>query len=49
VREPYQLGEDQNFRIATLADPDNNYFQLMSPMPEMAEQQRQTVGTASTG
>jgi predicted enzyme related to lactoylglutathione lyase len=29
IREPYAIGEG---RIATLADPDGNYFQLMTPM-----------------
>jgi predicted enzyme related to lactoylglutathione lyase len=29
VREPYQIGEGW---IATLADPDGNYFQLVNPM-----------------
>ncbi len=29
VREPYQMGESW---IATLADPDGNYFQLVNPM-----------------
>jgi predicted enzyme related to lactoylglutathione lyase len=32
VREPYGFEEDPNAWIATLADPDDNYFQLMSPM-----------------
>jgi predicted enzyme related to lactoylglutathione lyase len=32
VREPYGFEEDPNALIATLADPDDNYFQLMSPM-----------------
>jgi len=32
VREPYGFPEDPNALIATLADPDDNYFQLMSPM-----------------
>ena len=32
VREPYNMEEGQEFSIATLADPDDNYFQLMSPM-----------------
>ena len=33
VKEPYELGMDQQkVWIATLSDPDNNYFQLMSPM-----------------
>lgn len=29
VREPYQMG---NGWLATLADPDGNYFQLVTPM-----------------
>jgi len=29
VREPYEMGEGL---IATLADPDGNFFQLMTPM-----------------
>ena len=29
IRPPYQMGEGW---IATLADPDGNYFQLMNPM-----------------
>jgi len=29
IHEPYQIGEGW---IATLADPDGNYFQLMTPM-----------------
>ena len=33
IREPYTMEEGQDFWIATLADPDDNYFQLMSPMP----------------
>ena len=36
IAEPYQMGEDfDEFTgwIATLADPDDNYFQLLSPMP----------------
>jgi predicted enzyme related to lactoylglutathione lyase len=35
VREPYSFDEipdAANVWIATLADPDDNYFQLMSPM-----------------
>lgn len=32
VREPYQPGEMPDGWIATFADPDNNYFQLLSPM-----------------
>jgi predicted enzyme related to lactoylglutathione lyase len=29
IREPYEIGQGW---IATLADPDGNYFQLMTPM-----------------
>jgi predicted enzyme related to lactoylglutathione lyase len=32
VREPYEFEEAPGSAIATLADPDGNYFQLMSPM-----------------
>jgi predicted enzyme related to lactoylglutathione lyase len=32
VREPYQPGETPDAWIATLSDPDDNYFQLVSPM-----------------
>jgi predicted enzyme related to lactoylglutathione lyase len=31
VAEPYHPMEDQKGTIATFADPDNNYFQLMTP------------------
>jgi predicted enzyme related to lactoylglutathione lyase len=36
VREPYSfedMPDASGMLIATLADPDDNYFQLMSPMP----------------
>ena len=32
VREPYQPGDSTEAWIATFSDPDNNYFQLVSPM-----------------
>jgi predicted enzyme related to lactoylglutathione lyase len=32
VVEPYSPGEETEGLIATFADPDDNYFQLMSPM-----------------
>jgi predicted enzyme related to lactoylglutathione lyase len=32
IREPYEMEEAQGYAIATLADPDGNYFQLVSPM-----------------
>ena len=31
IKKPYQMEEQKDFLIATLADPDGNYFQLMSP------------------
>ena len=36
VREPYTFEEAPGSWIATFADPDDNYFQLMTPMPEAA-------------
>ncbi len=33
VREPYGPDDESGMLIATLSDPDDNYFQLMSPMP----------------
>jgi predicted enzyme related to lactoylglutathione lyase len=39
VREPYgfdEIPDASGMSIATLADPDDNYFQLMSPMPTPA-------------
>ncbi len=32
IAEPYHPGEVEKMSIATFADPDGNYFQLMSPM-----------------
>jgi predicted enzyme related to lactoylglutathione lyase len=32
IREPYEFEGAPGSAIATLADPDNNYFQLTSPM-----------------
>ena len=32
IAKPYTMGDDQGHLITTLADPDGNYFQLMSPM-----------------
>jgi predicted enzyme related to lactoylglutathione lyase len=32
VREPYDPGEGTGDSICTFADPDDNYFQLVSPM-----------------
>jgi predicted enzyme related to lactoylglutathione lyase len=34
IREPYEFEDVPGSAIATLADPDNNYFQLTSPFPE---------------
>ena len=32
VREPYRTEREPGMAIATFADPDDNYFQLMTPM-----------------
>ena len=32
VMKPYHPGEDSDMSLATFADPDNNYFQIGSPM-----------------
>jgi predicted enzyme related to lactoylglutathione lyase len=32
IREPYSFEEAPDAWVATFADPDDNYFQLMSPM-----------------
>lgn len=32
IQKPYQPSEDPDMKIATFADPDGNYFQLMSEM-----------------
>ena len=37
VKEPYKMGDDDPGWIATFSDPDNNYFQLMTPMPMPSE------------
>jgi predicted enzyme related to lactoylglutathione lyase len=34
IREPYGFEEAPGSLIATFADPDDNYFQLMTPMVE---------------
>jgi len=31
VQEPYSPGGDESMQLATLADPDGNYFQLSTP------------------
>ena len=39
VREPYSFDQFPDYWIATLADPDDNYFQLMTPFdPATMEQ-----------
>jgi predicted enzyme related to lactoylglutathione lyase len=32
VQEPYHPGEQTEVSVATFSDPDDNYFQLVSPM-----------------
>lgn len=34
IAAPYHPGEGEDMTIATFADPDGNYFQLMSPWEE---------------
>ncbi len=34
IAEPYSPGEAEDMLLATLADPDGNYFQLATPMEE---------------
>jgi predicted enzyme related to lactoylglutathione lyase len=46
VKEPYKMGEDDPGWIATFSDPDNNYFQLMSPMPAPGEEKAEDRVTA---
>lgn len=31
ISKPYSMGENEDYWIATLADPDGNYFQLVTP------------------
>ena len=31
IREPYEVGDAGGFWVATLADPDDNYFQIQTP------------------
>ena len=32
VQEPYRPDDEQDMWVATFSDPDDNYFQLVSPM-----------------
>lgn len=34
IQKPYHPSEEKSMTIATLADPDGNYFQLATPMKE---------------
>lgn len=34
IKEPYTMEGYENFWISTLADPDGNYFQLVTPWEE---------------
>jgi predicted enzyme related to lactoylglutathione lyase len=36
VQEPYRPDQEQGMLLATFEDPDGNYFQLASPMPELS-------------
>jgi predicted enzyme related to lactoylglutathione lyase len=49
VKEPYdpaQNSENRGMLIATFSDPDNNYFQLMSPMDQDAFEKSQEMAAA---
>ena len=49
VKEPYdpaQNSENSGMMIATFSDPDNNYFQLMSPMDQDAFEKSQEMAAA---
>jgi predicted enzyme related to lactoylglutathione lyase len=49
VKEPYQMGEPpgQDMWITTFSDPDDNYFQLMSPMEMPTEASSDKTATAA--
>jgi predicted enzyme related to lactoylglutathione lyase len=47
VREPYNFERFPDSWIATLADPDDNYFQLMTPMGPMDEDKQLVEADAS--
>ena len=50
VKEPYDPAENTEFSgmlIATFADPDNNYLQLMSPMDAETVERMQRSTTAT--
>jgi predicted enzyme related to lactoylglutathione lyase len=48
VKEPYQMGDapGEDMWITTFSDPDNNYFQLMSPMEMPTEASTDRAATA---
>ena len=46
VKEPYDPAESSGMLIGTFADPDNNYFQLMSPMDAAAVEAMQEAAAA---
>ena len=48
VKAPYQMGEapGQEMWITTFSDPDDNYFQLMSPMEVPSESSTESTATA---
>lgn len=37
IAEPYTMGEETKAWIATFADPDGNYFQLVTPWEDMSK------------
>lgn len=51
VKEPYSMSDDQGgpeMWITTFSDPDNNYFQLVSPMPVAESTERAGAGASAS-
>lgn len=40
IKEPYSMGENNEYWIATFADPDGNYFQLISPWDDTSGKEK---------
>ena len=51
VKEPYSMSDEQSGTegwITTFADPDNNYFQLMTPMPAPESGEREDAAASAS-
>ena len=49
IRAPYEMDEAPGFAIATLADPDDNYFQLTSPYESAGAGDEGSAGDEAAG